>query len=203
MALLELPEMMVDHYFGDLRDALRRHQNGSPIDLPFEDADPDDIIVYRKDIWLESDPTAADPPVLEQFCEYVSEPLEKLDQILGDGPDPRQSMPDYEIEAVSDVHYLHSDGRTKQTHRTDPPLEREPDARIELLPVDADVFDSFQTFLASHLVHQVRDCYLQMGCEPPEPFQTRGLGKHDAMVKQQLMDMYDVYFVVNEPVDRK
>ncbi|WP_226480882.1 hypothetical protein [Natrinema amylolyticum] len=201
LALLELPDVMIDHYFGDLQAKLRNHQNGSSVDLPFDDADPDDIIVYRKDVWLEPDPTDADPPLLEQFCEYVSDPLDTLEDILGDGPDPRESMPNYEIEAVSDIHYLHSDGLTRQTHWNDQPLEREPDARIELMPVDTDVFDSFQTFLASHLAHQIRDCYLLMGCEPPEPFQTRGLGKHDAMVKQQLMDMYDVYYVVNESIN--
>ncbi len=201
MALLELPAVMVDHYFDDLQAKLRSHQTDSSVDLPFEDADPDDIIVYRKDIWLEQDPTEGDLPLVERFCEYVSDPLDTLADILDDGPDPRESMPDYEIEAVSDIHYLHSDGRTKQTHWTDQPLEREPDARIELMPVDPDVFDSFQTFLASHLANQIRDCYLLMGCEPPEPFQTRGLGKHDAMVKQQLMDMYDVRFVVNASID--
>ncbi|WP_222920475.1 hypothetical protein [Natrinema sp. SYSU A 869] len=39
---------------------IHRHYNGSPVDLPFPDADPDDAIVYQKDVYLE-------PPVLEQF----------------------------------------------------------------------------------------------------------------------------------------
>ena len=200
-ALLDLTDVEIDYHFNDLKTKLRSHQNGSPQELPFDGIDSGDMIVYRKDIWVHPDPTDAEPPLLEQFCEYVGDPLDTLGEILGDGPDPRESMPSYEIEAVSDVHYLRSDGLTRDEHWADQPLEREPDARIELLPVDGDVFDSWQTFLVSHLGNQIRDCFLEMGCEPPEPFQTQGLGKHDSMVKQQLMGMYDQHFVVGQSVN--
>jgi hypothetical protein len=199
-AVLDLTAVEVQHYFGELREMIHRHHEHGEMDLPFEDADPDDIIVYRKDIWLQPDPTDAEPPLLDQFCEYVNDPLATLDDIFGDGPDPRDALPDYEIEAVSDIHYLHSDGLSKQEHWSDQPLDREPDARLELMPVDAGAFDSFETFLASHLVNQVRDCFIEMGVEPPEPFQVQGLGKHDSMVKQQLMRLYEPYFQASEPV---
>ena len=68
------------------------------------------------------------------------------------------------------------------------------------MPVDVDEFDSFETFLASHLTNHVRDCFIEMGVEPPEPFQVQGLGKHDSMVKQQLMEMYEPYYQAGTPV---
>lgn len=200
MVIFDLTEVETHHYFGDLRNAIQQHHEHGEIDVPFENADPDDIIVYRKDIWLDPDPTDTEPPLLNQFCEYVSDPLDTLAEILGDSPDPRDSLPDYEIEAVSDIHYLHSDGLSRQEHWNDQPLDREPDARLELTAVDIDEFDSVQTFLTSHLVNQVRDCFIEMGVEPPEPFQVQGLGKHDSMVKQQLMPMYDRYFQASTPV---
>lgn len=201
MAILDLPEVKLEHYFGDLEATIRRHHENDELDLPFEDADPDDVIVYRKDIWLEQDPTEIEPPLLDRFCEYVEEPLETLDAILSDGPDPRESLPEYDIEAVSDMHYLHSTGVTNQEQFSEQPLDREPDARIEVMPVDLDAFDSFEEFLASHLVNQVRDCFVEMGLEPPEPFQVQGLGKYESMVKQQLMPMYERYYQAGVPVD--
>lgn len=198
MAIRDLTEVEIHHHFGDLRKRLDRHHRLGEMDIPFEDADPDDMIVYRQDVWLEPDPTGFEPPVLDRFCEYTSDPMETLEGILDTGPDPRESLPTFEIEATSDIHYLYSDGFSKNEHWTDQPLDREPDARIELMPLDIDAFDSFGELLASHLVNQVRDCFLEMGSDPPEPFQTPGLGKHDAMVKQQLMDIYDRRFLSDQ-----
>ncbi|AGB15223.1 hypothetical protein Halru_0592 [Halovivax ruber XH-70] len=198
LAILDMPSVEVEHYFGNLEAELLRYQNGSYEHLPFEDVDPSELYVYRQDIWVTPDPTEANPPLLEQFCEYVDSPLQTLGEILGDGPDPRDSLPAYEIEAVSDVHYLYSDGRSREEQWTDQPLDREPDARIELLAIDPDAFDSFAQLLASHLGNQIRDRFLDMGLEPPKPFQTPGLGTHDAMIKQQLMPMYDRHFLASE-----
>lgn len=199
--ILDLTEVEARYHFGELQETLRRHHDDGEVDVPFAEADPDDTIVYRQDIWLQPDPVDAEPPLLDQFCEYVGNPAETLSGIFGNGPDPRDSFPDYEIEAVSDIHYLYNDGFSKQEHWNDQPREREPDARLELMPVDVDEFDSFQSFLASNLINQVRDCFVEMGVEPPEPFQVQGFGKHDAMVKQQLMDMYDQYFQASTPVN--
>jgi len=198
MAILDAPEVKLEHYFGELEAQLLRHQNGTTDHVPFDISGSSDIVVYRQDIWIQPDPTDAEPPLLDQFCQYVNAPLDTLGGILGDGPDPRDSMPSYEIEAVSDIYYLHNDTRTTEEYPTEKPLDREPDARIELLAIDPTAFDSFRQLLASHLGNQIRDCFLDMGLEPPEPFQTPGLGKHNSMIKQQLMPMYDKHFLAGD-----
>lgn len=199
LALLEQDNSVLQRQFGDLTRAIRRHYEDDSVDVPLDNVSPDDILVYRKDIWLEQDPTSTEPPLLEQFCDHVSEPLTALDRFIN-GSSSLESLPQFDIQAVSDLHYLHSTGTTNREHFSEQPLDRDPDARIEVMPVDLDAFDSIGVFLASHLANQVRDCFLEMGVEPPEPFRVRGLGKYDSMVKQQLMPMYERYYQTDVPI---
>lgn len=199
LALLEQDDSVLQRQFGDLTRAIRRHYEDDSVDVPLDDVSPDDILVYRKDMWLEQDPTSTEPPLLEQFCDHVSEPLTALDRFIN-GPNSLESLPQFDVQAVSDLHYLHSTGTTNYEHFSEQPLDRDPDARIEVMPVDLGAFDSIGVFLASHLANQVRDCFLEMGVEPPEPFRVRGLGKYDSMVKQQLMPMYERYYQTDVPI---
>lgn len=208
-ALAALSEDTVEKRFSDLQAQLRSHFDGSTVELPFEDAAPDDLILYRQDIYVRPDPTEAEPPLVKQFDEFFASPQETLQKILGEDSsslerlvdvldadvEPAEQFPHFEIEAVSGLHYLHKQDGTDRTHWGDDPLDRDPDARIELLPVQADVFDSFQQFLLSHLGNQVRDYYLLMGCEPPAAFQQGGLGCYEGLKKQQILEMYDRHFV--------
>lgn len=173
-AMLALDTLSDDAFieqFGDLIDRVRRHATGGSVKLPFDDADPDAIVVYRQDIYLQPDPLDETPPLVEQFTDYFSDPSttiqkllgedgessERLVEILAGEAEPAETLPAFDIEAVSDLHYLHSDGVTEQTHWSDQPLDRDPDARIELLPVNPDVFPTHKQFLFSHLGNQVRD----------------------------------------------
>jgi len=67
VAITRMPVSAFEAGFGDVEERLRGHYDGSTVELPLEDADPDDIIVYEKDIYVRPDPLEFDPPVLEQF----------------------------------------------------------------------------------------------------------------------------------------
>jgi len=100
------------------------------------------------------------------------------------------------------MHYLHTDGKTEQTKGAESPLDREPDARIELPPVDLDEFQLFRLLLVANLSAQVRDRYLMMGERPPEPFQHHGFGTYRGTVKQQINDMYERHYLFTEALSR-
>lgn len=198
-ALLAITKLSVKEftkYFGNLKDQLQSHYDGSNVDLPFPDADPDDAIIYQKDIYLEPDPIDFDPPVLDQF----------LDRFVGDPDSPAvtdmkeitvETLDDleFEIEAVSEMHVLHNDGQgNEQVVHGEQPLERDPDARIELMAFDTDSVDNFQHYLVSHLAYQIRDRFLLMGVKPPTAFRAQGWGTYEGFQSQKFCDLYEDYW---------
>lgn len=180
--------------FGTLKEQVQRHSDGNPVELPFDNVSPEEIVIYRTDIWLDRDPTETEPPLLDQYIEAASDPLATISRALEENSLPYEQLPEFEIEAVSEMHYLYTDGISQQTHWNDQPLDREPDARVELLPLDIESFGPFKAMVLSHLGFQIRDCFLDMGTEPPDVLQVRGPGKYNSMVKQRLLDMYEPYF---------
>ncbi len=202
IAIARLDESEFTDHFGDLQRQIESHYDGSTVDLPFDDADKDDVIVYRKDIYVTPDPTEFDPPVLEQY----------LGRFEGDSDSP--AMPsketlnrenfdalDFEIEAVSGMHYLHTDGLgTERTKRGADPLDREPNATIELVPFDPAEIDSFHHYVVSHLAYQIRDCFLRMGLKPPMAFRQTGWGKYRAFHEQKFCPQYENYWNAEETI---
>lgn len=215
LALAALSEEEVRDQFGGLRTQLASHYDGSTIRLPFDDADPEEIIIYRQDIYLDGDPTVAEPPLADQYAEFVDDVQDAtrtllsetgnreawFSQVLNERERLTGRLPTFEIEAISDLHYYHSDGINEQTKWAEDPLDRAPDARIELPPLDPDTFDLYRLLLGSHLSHQVRDRYLMMGLEPPKAYQQQGFGTYRGTIKQQLNDMYDKYYLASDAVD--
>ncbi|MFA9501997.1 hypothetical protein ACERIM_04355 [Natrinema sp. H-ect1] len=190
-----LSETAFEEQFGDLEERLQQHYDGSSVDLPFPDADPDDAIVYQKDVYLEPDPIKLEPPVLEQFLgRFEGDPDSPA---LDDGDIPLDQMDDleFEIEAVSGIHTLHNDGQgTEQTDYGEQPLDREPDVRIELMAFDPASVDSFQHYIVSHLAYQIRDRFLLMGVKPPVPFRAQGWGTYEGFQCQKFCSLYDEYW---------
>lgn len=191
--------------FGDLRAQLERHFTDSPVELPFDDADPDDPIFYRKDLYLSADPLAEQPPLVEQYNDIATTIQAESEAVLAESDDIEQqlfelfryedrldaTLPSFELDAVSEMHSLHTDGKTEQTTEVDSPRDREPDARIELPPVDLEEFELFRLLLVANLSAQVRDRYLMMGEQPPDAFQHQGFGTYRGTVKQQINEMYE------------
>lgn len=215
IAISKLSEETVDDHFGDLRAQLNSHYDDSTLELPFEDAHPDDVFIYRKDLYLSPDPLAIDPPLADQYDDLAIEMQEeagavptesdgvehRLQELLASEDRLESELPDFELDAVSDVYALHTDGKTEQTTEPASALDRAQDARIELPPMAVDQFGLFHVLLVANLSSQVRDRYQMMGERPPAAFQHQGYGTYRGTVKQQINDMYDRCYLFTESVD--
>lgn len=105
-----------------------------------------------------------------------------------------------ELTAVSGLHVVYPDASgTEQRVAAETPLERKPDACIELPSVDVDSLERFQQFLTFHLQCQIRDLFIGMGVEPPEAFRVRGPGKYASTMRYRLLDMCDEYYHLDDP----
>ncbi|ELY95662.1 hypothetical protein C483_00914 [Natrialba hulunbeirensis JCM 10989] len=215
IALSALSEDAIADRFGDLRSQLESHYNGSSVQLPFEDADPDDVLIYRKDLTLSPDPLAVEPPLADQYAALVTAIQDEAEAVLTDSDDIEQQLlelfnyedrleaelPSFDLETVSEMHYLHTDGKSEQTKGAKSSLDREADARIELPPIDLDSFSLYRLLLVANLSSQIRDRYLMMGEEPPEAFQHQGFGTYRGTVKQEIHEIYDRYYLFTESVN--
>jgi len=203
LAITMLSEQEFEAHFGDLRGQIKSHYDGSTVDLPFRNADPDGAIVYQKDVYLTPDPIDFDPPVLDQFrgrfggesdSSVVPEPgsisLEEMDRL------------EFDIEAVSGLHYLYNSGQGReQSVKSKSPLDRDPDTTVELMPFDLAEIDSFQHYVVSHLAYQIRDCFLLMGLRPPAAFQATGWGKYRGFMRQKFCPQYEDYWSSSTTVE--
>lgn len=196
LAVTMLSDDEFESYFGDLEAQLQCHYDGSPVDLPFPDADPDDAIIYQQDLYLTPDPVEFDPPVLDQFLSrFEGNPDSPAIADSGDLTLDTQDDLTFDIEAVSGIHVLHNDGQgTQQRFEGEQPLDREPDVRVELMAFDPDSVDSFQHYLVSHLAYQIRDRFLLMGVKPPVPFRAQGWGTYEGFQCQKFCDLYEEYW---------
>lgn len=100
------------------------------------------------------------------------------------------------VDAVSSLYATYLDDSGEQ-YTGDPehdPFERDPDALIELPPIDPQSIDEFREYLDHHLKCQIRDCFVRMGAEPPERFRVLGNGRLEAAAAYKLLEMYPDYF---------
>ncbi|ELZ02260.1 hypothetical protein C482_05261, partial [Natrialba chahannaoensis JCM 10990] len=187
LAINRLDESTFTDYFGELEARLASHYDGSSIELPFPEADPDDPIIYQQDIYLEPNPIEFEPPVLEQFlARFEGEPSSPLESEAAEIAIGELDSLAFDIEAVSDIHVLYNDGRgTEQVEHGADPLERKPDARLEIMAFDVTDLHSFQHFVVSHLAYQIRDRFLLMGVNPPVAFRAQGWGTYEGFQCQK------------------
>lgn len=202
-AVVSLSESEFTDQFCDLQAQIESHKHDATVELPFEDVDPGDPLIYSKDIYLQQDPTTFDPPVLDQFLgRFDGEsdcPEIPLTETLDTGS---FDALDFDIEAVSGLHYRHNDGLgNEQTVRGEDPLDREPDATVELMAFDPDEIDSFHHYIVSHLAYQIRDCFLLMGVKPPEGFRAQGWGKYKGFTQQKFCPQYENYWSAEETIE--
>ncbi|GAB3028608.1 hypothetical protein [Natronobiforma cellulositropha] len=198
-----------ERHFGDLYDRLREHVSGSRIDLPVDGANPDGIVVYRKDLYLEPDPTAVQKAARTALTTYGAEPGDSIDgetltaaleKLATDST--LEGALAFEIEATSPCYALYNDGyNNEHVEPVGQPLEREPDARVEPMPISVDSLPAFQEYLLAHLAYQVRDCYVCMGVTPPAGFRDTGYGKYRCSLYQQSTDLYENYYDESESID--
>lgn len=110
------------------------------------------------------------------------------------------------IAGVSDLGVLYQ-GATREVEQPgEDPHPGPADARLELSPTEVPgdgylPLDGFQVLLVHHLLCQARDCYLQMGQEPPEGLRVLGLGKYRQTVRNEYLDLYPPVHSTTEPVE--
>ncbi|WP_249038787.1 hypothetical protein [Haloterrigena salifodinae] len=99
------------------------------------------------------------------------------------------------VDAVSSLYatYLDDSGEQYVSEPEHDPFERDPDALIELPPIDPRSIDEFREFLDHHLKCQIRDCFVRMGVEPPEDFRVLGNGRLEAIAAYKLLEIYPSY----------
>lgn len=100
------------------------------------------------------------------------------------------------LEAVSGlgITYYVARGERKTVWHGEDPLDREPDARVELLPAPLVDYAPFRDYMRHNLGCQIRDCYLMMGLEPPAEYKVLGFGQYRFAGKYDSFDMYPEYF---------
>ena len=207
IALNTLSSDTVDQYLSDLFDQLRsRYSDVDPsVDVP-EGVDPSHA-VYQQDVYLGLDD--------EDASTYASV-LDELEP-PNNGTDPEALAADTEIdlgtrsthedglfvESTSGVHVRWDDamGEYHTQWGTQPAVDRDPDARIELLPFEPGSITDLKQQAVRNLLCQVRDCYLAMGIAPPERFRLLGHGRHDASTWYVHNEFYEDYYDPDAEVD--
>lgn len=110
------------------------------------------------------------------------------------------------IGGVSGVGALYQTATSEHTIEADDPHQGPPDARLELSPIDAPweeylPIEGFQLLVVHHLLCQVRDCYLQMGLEPPKAVRVLGLGQYRQTVRNEHLELYNPVHYTDSPVE--
>ncbi len=216
-ALDTLSTSTFESLFGDLYQQFRSDFDAdveSVRKLPDDVADPD-LVVYQRDLYLGIDPSSVDfgdemrrmadqygidltTPAVDTTAETWRQFGQAAAEAATDSDDAVLSA--MELTAVSGLHLVYPDASgSEQRVAAETPLERDPDARIELPAVDVDSLGRFQEFLAFHLRCQIRDLFIGMGVEPPEAFRVRGPGKYASTMRYRLLDMYDEYYHLDDP----
>lgn len=213
MALNALPYQPFEDTVGDLFHQIWGHHGGfMPQPLTLEDAVPDDNpVVYKLNLYLEDDVStlrrarerhaqeiaalATDDPgdidaedVLREFDDETAESF---------GVEAKAAAAkasDYTIESASELYYIYFADGEKHTVENDDPRERRPDTVLQMPILPIESMDEFKTHLYRHLACQIRDCYLGMGVEPPEPYRVVGFGIHEYTEKYEELDIYELYF---------
>lgn len=210
-AIAGLSPAEFEEYFGALHQQLLSHHQDveRPVDLP-PGVRAEDAIVYELDVYLGVDLAASE---LRERAETVAE-AHGLD--LDDGTTSRSvsevteseiddweafgsdllddadsDSVEFDIGAVSGIHvgFPNAEGE-HEVVRSDDPLDREPDATLELMPAEPSSLEEFQTYLDHHLRCQIRDCFVGMGLVPPEEYWVVGFGK---FIYARRYDYYDLY----------
>ncbi|WP_256532489.1 hypothetical protein [Halovivax cerinus] len=223
-----LDEEAFEEHFVDLYVQLVSHGEDTarppavirPVSLP--EGAMDTNVTYRTDVYLGIDDDAlaalaaavTDPNAVAFLMDVrsgdvpadrsiasvlggLAERSDALDESLLDRP------ADSWIEAVSGIH-VHWDDATGQYHTEwgeQPAIDRDPDARIDVMPYDVGTLETFHAQLVRVLCCQVRDVFLGMGIAPPDAFRLQGHGIHEYTTWYEHYDFYERYHDPDATID--
>lgn len=223
-AIASLDDDEVETLFGDLYRQLASHQdNAEPVlDVPADAAGPESVL-YRQHVYLELDPlqTAFEDEAQELAARYG---LDLSSDDVNDSETPADDVDAWRafatemgelaadagtdlssglyIDGVSSLYLAYVD-EAGHEHIGEPdvdPYDRAHDTLIELPPMEAGTLAEFRDYLDHNLACQVRDCFVRMGLQPPEPFQILGFGRFEAAEQYRKLDMYPSYI---DPAEEK
>ncbi|ELY92379.1 hypothetical protein C483_07988 [Natrialba hulunbeirensis JCM 10989] len=214
VALEELSPEEFDRLFGDFYQQVTSYFDGGTdpvVDIPSNAEEPSEIL-YRKDIFLAVDPDKSTG--LERAAELADAYDIDLEQPPTRDTASWEAFTDavaghseidfggsLEIGAVSDLGMFYlDDDWNEHVVDGDAPVDRDPDARIELLPVEFSSPERCQEFLVHHLKCQIRDCFIGMGVEPPAEFRVLGPGRLYYTKRYGKLDMYEEYHTLEADV---
>lgn len=212
LAVAQLDTDEVLAHFGELYDQVRsRHTDiERPVELP-EGARPGHYS-YKQNIYL-----GVSPDTLESLAdslgghELPTEAVEGDDSLehrltaLLDAADRASliTLADLTVAAVSGVHVHWDDAsgtyHTEYNRQRD--IDRDPDAQLDILPFIPETPEDFRAQLIRNLLCIVRDCYIEMGVTPPEPFRIQGLGRHRPATLYEQFDYYQRYHDPDADID--
>ncbi|WP_049920773.1 hypothetical protein [Halopiger djelfimassiliensis] len=201
-------------YFGDYYQQFRYHVTGEgqpQVELP-ETVDEQTFVAYCTDVYLDLD---AEALLDEDVITYFGEAADHLAGSTGGLFDQLRDLADslgvddvqpFELDATSAVELLYQGTTEEHYVGGSSPRAREPDARLELSPVDPGddeylSIEGFQALVVHHLLCQVRDCYLLMGLEPPEEYRVLGMGSYEASMRYEHRPLYENYHYTSADVD--
>lgn len=213
-ALQKLSDPAFDALFGDLKQQLRSYHDDTERSVPIpDDAAGPNSVLYRQHVYLGVDPSETDlidevatlatvPDVdLDDADTAVSELSEATRSRWGSFTEQVDALAQnrttdaseaVEIGGVSSVYTAFVDGRGAE-HIGEPaedPFEREPDALIEIAPLDPGFLNEFRAYFDHYLKCQIRDCFVRMGLHPPEGFRALGPGRIEAAEQYKRLEMY-------------
>ncbi|MCL9812050.1 hypothetical protein [Natranaeroarchaeum aerophilus] len=210
-AVAQLSPRVFEVHFGDYHQQLRSVVE--PDVDPIVDVPEDDVAglrVYLLNVHLDIDfEERLDEETLAELTRTVDSTADPdaVIQEIADALSGRPLDPDQlSIAGVSDVGVLYQ-GQTKEIEQEgDDPHPGPADARLELSPTGTPgeqylSTEEFQILVVHHLLCQARDCYLQMGLEPPEPLRVLGLGRYRQTVRNEHLEMYEPVHGTTEAIE--
>lgn len=215
MSVLDLDDDQFEEYFGRLYEQMASHERSdlTPVlDIPDEIYD-EEFIVYKQNVYLEADLDTVQEQLKRPAVEVLDEDtiqelvdaqgqglVGKARSLIGGGSDqsddefdPDVSFTDLTIQDVSGIDTMYSEPDGYKTIEGEDPIEREPDARIETLPMGF-TREQFRRHVGHTLVCQIRDCFVSMGVEPPAQYRVLGHGKFKYSAKYRGFDFYPDYW---------
>jgi hypothetical protein len=216
-AIASLDEQAFKDLFGDLYRQLRSHHGDADrvIDLPADVARPDDVL-YRQHVYLGLDLLATN--YSEQATQLAAQHgLDLSGEALNESATPAEDVDSWQavahevvdraatdgadlteglyIDAISSLYmaYIDTTSHERIGEPEEDPYSREPDTLIELPPMDTGTIAEFQEYITHNLACQIRDCFVRMGLQPPEPFQILGFGRFEAAEQYRKLELFPDY----------
>ncbi|ADQ66014.1 hypothetical protein C499_10509 [Halogeometricum borinquense DSM 11551] len=211
-AIAQMDLETFETHFGDLYQQFSSETDGSaePVyDVPPQATTPP---IYAQNVYLGIDPletdlgdelaakhdlditaeSAADVAIADLSTEEIKQWGEFTGEFATRAIEEQIDLSDaVYIDNTSQLYVKHPEG-TDLVAADDhlEPTSREPDTVIELLPIELESLEYFQSFMDHYLRCQIRDVFIEMGVVPPEEFRVLGLGQFMAAHCYSYIDFY-------------